>query len=90
MADNRIYLRCKNCGEAFFLGKRLGDGYYTQNFYYTDGSMLKCLNKFYEKHQWENTDRTDKRTDRWESLDCFEIVYEMDDDFEIKVVGYFK
>lgn len=89
MADNRMYLRCKNCGEAFFLGKRLGDCYYTQDFYYTDGSMIKRLNEFYDKHEWEDSDGREEREDRWEGVDCFEIVYENDDDFEQKVTGYF-
>ena len=90
MADNRMYLRCKNCGEAFFLGKRLGDGYYTRDFYYADGSMIKRLNEFYDKHEWEYSDGREEREDRLESVDCFEIVYENNDDFESKVVGYFE
>lgn len=91
MANNRIYLRCKNCGEAFFLGKTFGDGYYTQDEYYGKGNtMIKRLNMFYDKHVWEDSMfDEEEREDRWQGMDCFDIVYENDRDFEQKVTGYF-
>ena len=49
MANNRIYLRCKNCGDGFFLGKSYGINYYTDDVYYKD-NFVKELNKFYEEH----------------------------------------
>lgn len=55
MANNRIYIRCKNCGEALFLGKKFGEAYYYVNYH---GSTLeKDLNDFYEKHDWCNVQR---------------------------------
>lgn len=93
MADNRMYLRCKNCGEVFYMGKRLGGGYYVTDENFGDGKkMIDHLNAFYSKHEYEDTEwrrAEEERTGRWQGLDCFEIVYEMDDDFEEKVTGYF-
>ena len=93
MADNRIFLRCKNCGEVLFLGKRIGGGYYVDDGHYgKDETLLSRLNAFYEKHQWEDTNMRIEAEDvsgRWKGLDCFEIIYEMDDDFTEKVTGYF-
>ena len=63
MANNRMYLRCRTCGDTLFLGKTFGGGYYTSNIYY-DGkphklidndegepdAFLGAFNKFLEKH----------------------------------------
>lgn len=53
MADNRIYLRCRQCGAGFFLGK-----YYLGNTYYLDEKLfnLNKLNEFYEEHHWCNNE----------------------------------
>lgn len=91
MADNRIYLRCKGCGRVLLLGKRLGGGYYWHNYGKENNARL-CkepgyrrrddrpledrLNEFYDEHFCCGS----------EGPDCFEIVYEMDEDFEEKVV----
>lgn len=32
MANNRIYLRCKGCGETLFLGKCFGGGYFWHDY----------------------------------------------------------
>lgn len=49
MANNRIYLRCKNCGKGFFLGKCFGWQYGTSEAYYKHG-FINELNKFYSEH----------------------------------------
>ena len=49
MANNRIYLRCKNCGKGFFLGKCYGGSYFTEDDYYKEGIII-ALNNFYEEH----------------------------------------
>lgn len=50
MANNRIYLRCRGCGEVLFLGKSyLGGFYYTS---YDDAPLERRLNDFYEKHNY--------------------------------------
>ena len=51
MANNRIYLRCKGCGETLFLGKCFGMGFYWHD--YNDGkkgTLSDQLNAFYDKH----------------------------------------
>lgn len=88
MADNRIYLRCKECGGLLFLGKRLGGGYYWNNYgkennraarynpTYTpqdERPLEDRLNQFYVDHEWCG-----------DTLDHFDIVYEMDEDFRWK------
>ena len=71
MANNRIYLRCKACGEKFYLGKRYCDGYWWER--YGDKDPLdRQLNDFYDRHIYCNG----------YGLDCFEISYEMEPEFE--------
>lgn len=53
MANNRIYLRCKGCGETLFLGKCFGDGYFWHDYYEgKKGSLADQLNRFYDEHTW--------------------------------------
>ena len=67
MANNRIYLRCKACGEEFFLGKRFSDGYYISEYPdFYEKPFMDRMNDFYEKHNHRN------------EPDCFEISYEME------------
>jgi hypothetical protein len=48
MANNRIYLHCKECDEYLFLGKDYGTGFFYNDY---DGKGLETeLNEFYEKH----------------------------------------
>ena len=54
MANNRIYLRCRSCGEACYLGKTFMDGYYLEE--YDKTPTLDKLNTFYNEHRfcgWE-------------------------------------
>ena len=69
MANNRMYLRCKACGEEFYLGKHFMNGWYYEN-YHRDSSLEKQLNEFYNEHIYCNGF----------PLECFEIHYE----FEVK------
>jgi hypothetical protein len=81
MADNRMYLRCRGCGEELFLGKRIGIGYYWYNYgkennasHADDPTWKKQderpfeyrLNQFYEDHELCGED----------GFDCFELYYE--------------
>ena len=67
MADNRMYLRCKGCGATFFLGKRIGGGYYIRQYeQYKGVPLMERLNKFYDDHEWCGE----------AGLDCFELIYE--------------
>ena len=50
MANNRIYLRCKGCGDTLFLGKTYTRGYYWDPY---GGKPLEDrLNEFYDKHNY--------------------------------------
>ena len=95
MANNRMYLRCKNCGKGFFLGKCFGWQYGTNENYYKYG-FINELNKFYSEHCGcdKEEDKRDieylepkfKKEDRhYENQ--FEIAYETfykDEDLESK------
>lgn len=60
MANNRMYLRCKTCGEGFFMGKCFGGAYFTSNGYYQQDmrlsapeepdAFLDAYNKFLDEH----------------------------------------
>lgn len=67
MANNRMYLRCRTCGDCFFLGKCFLDGYYTRNIYYDGEShpiiddpmpngkpdaFLDAYNQFLDEHTY--------------------------------------
>lgn len=83
MANNRIYLRCKTCGDVLFLGKCFGEGYYYCN--YNNSNLEKELNDFFEKHNWcindivEHADFFEpkiKFTDEVNNENRFDICYE--------------
>lgn len=73
MANNRIYLRCAACGEHFFLGKRLAQGYWLSNYHPECGDIEDQLNVFYNQHVYC----------KGNGEDCFEIEYEMDREFDL-------
>lgn len=50
MANNRIWLKCKECNDKLFLGKTLGEGYFYHN--YTAVALSDKLNEFYDKHDF--------------------------------------
>lgn len=50
MANNRIYIRCKGCGEALFLGKTYLSGYFWDA--YGGPPLHERLNQFYDKHTY--------------------------------------
>lgn len=69
MANNRMYLECKGCGEKFFIGKRFGDAYYISEYPQVYDKPFKTrLNDFYENHFYC----------KGESPDCFKISYEFE------------
>ena len=45
MANSRIMLTCKHCGEQFVIGKGYQGSYFTLN-----EKIYEQLNEFYEKH----------------------------------------
>lgn len=44
MANNRLYLRCRNCGEDLYLDKNFGDPYFITE------EKRKEINQFLENH----------------------------------------
>ena len=86
MANNRIYLRCRGCGETLFLGKSYLGGFYYEN-YHPEKSLEEKLNAFYERHNYCDNERVtgrqhyDERAfpmpDDCSGCDgCFDVVYE--------------
>ena len=74
MANDRMYIRCKGCGDLHFLAKELGDGYYTTH----EGEELRRgLDDFFDRHKCCHFDYCGK----WHG--GFELVYESDDDSEV-------
>ena len=49
MANNRMYIRCKHCGDILLIGKTMSNGYYISN-----ENLLRDLNDFYDEHNWCN------------------------------------
>ena len=43
MADNRMYLRCKGCGEEMMLGKAFADKWYFTVSYEEKGRQLQSF-----------------------------------------------
>lgn len=87
MANNRIYLRCRQCGEVLFLGKSFCEGYYYRDYSKTPLPLEKKLNDFYDVHTYCDREKTEAPF-KWDEKcfhmpdDCFEsdgsfdIVYE--------------
>ena len=53
MADDRLWLKCKECGEKLFLGKffySFEGGFYWQNYGEKPEHLEDGLNAFYNKH----------------------------------------
>lgn len=74
MANNRLYLTCRGCGETLFLGKHMMDGFYWQD--YGGGPLQEQLNEFFDKHIWCNG----------EPLECFDVEYEEEPEWRNKSI----
>lgn len=76
VANNRIYLRCRACGETLFLGKHFVTPFY---YFSYDGERLEDkLNSFFDKHAWCDRDGGEGE------LECFDIEYEIEPDWREK------
>lgn len=69
MANNRIYMRCKACGEQLYLGKCFADSYYWENYFDKSKHLEDFLNEFFEKHTYC----------KFMGTGAYEICYENDD-----------
>ncbi len=47
MANNRMFVRCRVCGEIIMIGKCYGGSYYTP-----DKNLNEALDKFFEEHAY--------------------------------------
>lgn len=86
MANNRMYLRCKKCGEVLFLGKTYLDGYYTCDDYYKNNvDLTEAFNEFCDNHKWCSKEYNEEKFGMYEPKfketnfseeNSFEIAYE--------------
>lgn len=82
MANNRIYLRCKQCGDVLYLGKTFSSTYYYDN--YGGKDLKEKLNDFYEKHSYCYSEledniyepKLDESKDRYSYDNQYDICYE--------------
>ena len=85
MANNRIYLRCRGCGEVLFLGKSYLHGFWYES--YNGTPLERKLNDFYDDHNYcsrpkkEGPFAYDEKAfplpDNCSGWDgCFDVVYE--------------
>ena len=91
MANNRIYLRCKQCGETLFLGKCGLSEYYWQFFgEHQDTHLEDELNDFFKKHCFcekeldkDKLKAFDTPLGKYTSWDTmFEIAYEFEHEYD--------
>lgn len=47
MANDRIYIKCKGCGDTLYIGKSMGAGFYYPGY---TKPLEKSLNDFYDEH----------------------------------------
>lgn len=86
MANNRIYLRCRGCGECLFLGKSNLGGFWYDTVGMDLPPLERRLNDFYADHNYCGRERTAYTPYDTEAFpmpdDCagcdgsFDIVYE--------------
>ena len=50
MANNRMFLRCRKCGDGFMLGKTYGASYYMLDSYCGGKSFIEAFNDFCKEH----------------------------------------
>jgi|LGVE01.1.fsa_nt_gb hypothetical protein len=83
MANNRIYIQCRECGDYCFLGKT-SSGIYYHKQYYNMPPLEEKLNKFYEYHSFcINKDEPDYHYENQ-----FRLAYETHYDDEIGLSLY--
>ena len=83
MADNRMYLRCRGCGEAIVLSKmHVNVGWYSVMSMKNKGAELF---DFIEKHQTccNTIDEYDRHVETDRYFEPFDLIYENDPDFAL-------
>lgn len=82
MANNRIYLRCKQCGDTLYLGKTFDSTYYYRD--YDEKNLVNKLNDFYVEHSYCMDDlknnifepKLNEEKDRYSYDNQYDICYE--------------
>lgn len=69
MANDRMWLKCKGCGETFLLGKTLCEGYYL----FEPETFVRRLNDFFDKHAF-----CVEAENGGGKIQTFELVYDSD------------
>lgn len=64
MAQNRMFIRCMNCGEKHYIATRLFE-------FHTDASIIEPLNKFFKDHYYCNKNGVQNY-----APECFELDYD--------------
>lgn len=79
MANDRMFMRCRVCGEMIGLGKHFGDGWY-------NAPAGDALQEWIDKHApvWMHEGEYDESVKANGGHAVFEIVYESDDDYPFK------
>lgn len=83
MADNRMYLRCRGCGDAMVLAKmHRSIGWYFVMSMKDNGAELF---DFIEKHQTccNTIDEYDRHVEFDRDFEPFDLIYENDPDFAL-------
>lgn len=62
MANNRMYMRCRTCGDCLYLGKTYSDGYFYVNYRKEEGSLEDQLNRFFDEHHYCGRERGKRPT----------------------------
>ena len=91
MANNRIYLRCRKCGQTLFLGKNFGAEWFWTDYEHT-GHLEDKLNDFFLEHCFCDNEynedeclKLDTPIGKINRFDTnFEIAYERDEPEEVK------
>ena len=77
MANNRLYIRCKQCGKCVFIGKHFGGSLKTS---LDNETFVNELNEFYGEHIYCQNDHIEYKTSPIYSLElCEEFPGEMTD-----------
>lgn len=82
MANNRMGIRCKNCGDVFLLAKTYLNGYYISNNNSKE-NLYDNLNIFFDKHKYcnnpvvENDYEPKFKKTNFSEENSFEICYEI-------------
>lgn len=78
MANERLYIRCRACGEVFFVGKSLLGGF---RYGFENPQLADKMDAFYDKHTYccKYPDRCSREYGEFAVDGCYELVYETAD-----------